>query len=95
MSEPRYVTGTRMQDGEAVCVEAPAANAPHGTCVWCGEPFVEGGDGDMRRIAMLTKVEDGTWDWLSGEYIHGECDYERDDKTKDEMMNDDVNNARQ
>ena len=98
MSAPRYVTGTRMRDGEAVCVEAPAANAPHGTCAWCGEAFVEGNDGDMRRIAMLTKVEDGSWDWLSGEYIHGECDYERDDKTKDEMVtnnNDDDNGARQ
>ena len=81
----RYVAGTKMEHGEVVYVLAPVPEAPHGTCVWCGEPFE---DGDMRCIAMLTEVEDGSWDWLSGEYIHGECDYERDDKTKEEMKND-------
>ena len=81
----RYVAGTKMEHGEVVYVPAPVPEAPHGTCVWCGEPFE---DGDMRCIAMLTEVEDGSWDWLSGEYIHGECDYERDDKTKEEMKND-------
>ncbi len=74
-----------MRDGEAVCVEAPADKAPPGTCAWCGQGFVEGDDGDMRRVAMLTEVEDGTWDWLSGDFIHGECDYARDEKTKEEM----------
>ena len=60
-------------------VEAPVSDPPAvGTCVWCGEPF---GTGDLRSIAMMTKNEDGESDWLSGEFIHGGCDYDRCDAT--------------
>ena len=76
----RYVVGTQIKDGEVIYVKAPANDAQEGTCAWCGGGF-DGGDGDMRCIAMLTQMEDGCWDWYSGEYIHGECDYVRHDAT--------------
>jgi hypothetical protein len=31
---------------------------------------------------MLTDAGDGDFDWLSGNYIHGECDYARKDATE-------------
>ena len=42
-----------MKDGEVVYVKAPANDAQEGTCAWCGGGF-DGGDGDMRSIAMNT-----------------------------------------
>ena len=72
-----------MHEGETVWVEAPVDHAPHGTCVWGGEAFEDAGD--FRCIAMLTKDEDGDADWLSGEFIHGTCDYDRADATDEAL----------
>ena len=72
-----------MHEGETVWVEAPVDHAPHGTCIWCGEAFEDAGD--FRCIAMLTKDEDGDADWLSGEFIHGTCDYDRVDATDEAL----------
>ena len=89
MAAQRYVVGTKMRGDDTedvVWVEAPAAHAAHGTCAWCGGAFDDDDDGDMRCIEMKTEIDDGEWDWLSGEYIHGECDYERHDATKEALL---------
>jgi hypothetical protein len=82
----RYVAGTKMRGEDVVWVAAPAAHAPPGTCAWCGEAFNADDDGDMRRIDMLTKNDDGEPDWLSGDQIHGDCDYERHDATMEALL---------
>jgi hypothetical protein len=70
-----------MLDGQLIYVSTPFPKTPaRGTCCWCGGSFH--GDGDWRCISMLTDAGDGDFDWLSGNYIHGECDYARKDATE-------------
>jgi hypothetical protein len=75
-----------MIDGEVVMVPPAVETASLGKCCWCNGSFH--GNGDWRAVSMMTKLDDDEWDWLSGEYIHGECDYDRDAATKKVVASD-------